>query len=281
MLILPVALTDLSDSFFGVFGINSVGVVVYTVVFSSVTVWTAIIRCVFLRKRLPGIQWAAVLLVTLGLAVTAAAGEAKSFDKRFLFGCLATLAAALADAFMYVLSEWAMAHEDGPSEEEVCAGIGATNLVITLLYIGAYSAFGDFRTFVLDPIHQSGDHKSVGTVFGLWGVMAIILLAHYLSFYYVVNTTSSVAAGVNKAMQSIGVFVISDVLFCHRDAAECFSVYKGLSCLLVTAGTLLYAYAGSKPARQEQEVGQEASLTEAVLQRHVAEVEKQEGNKSV
>ena len=73
-----------------------------------------------------------------------------------------------------------------------------------------------------------------------------MLLVHYLSFYFVVNTSSSVTAGVNKACQSAGVFIFSDLAFCRMDSRECFTVYKGVSCGLVTFGTVFFAWASSR-----------------------------------
>ena len=47
-------------------------------------------------------------------------------------------------------------------------------------------------------------------------------------------------------------FVLSDLLFCGLDRRECFSVDKGVSCALVTVGTVLFAWASSRAARTDQ-----------------------------
>lgn len=154
---------------------------------------------------------------------------------------------------MYVLSERALQAKEGPTETEICAGVGIVNLAITVLYIAAYSAAGQFPKFVLGPIRDSGE-SSVGGVFGVWACLSVVLALHYYSFYCVIHSSSSVAAGVNKALQSVGVFVLSEVLFCHRDDAQCFTVFKGVACGCVTCGTVLFAYGSQLQKKAATEV---------------------------
>jgi drug/metabolite transporter (DMT)-like permease len=253
----PVALFDLADTGLTVFGLKTVGSSVYIVVFSSVTVWTAMIRWCILKRAISALQWAGVLTITAGLAVAGVAGQSQGFNAVFFLGVLSTLGAALCDAFMYVSSEKAMSKEgtQAPSEHEVCAGVGAINLALVALYIGCYSAAGMWSVWVSGPINNSTGAVLIpstpGIVAGVYVALAVVLLVHYLSFYFVVNTSSSVTAGVNKACQSAGVFVLSDLLFCGLDRRECFSVDKGVSCALVTVGTVLFAWASSRAARTE------------------------------
>ncbi len=74
----------------------------YIVIFSSLTVWTALIRRFGFGRSLPNIKWLAVLLITAGLAVDAVSTEMNSpvegIDLYLLGGMAAALAAALFDA---------------------------------------------------------------------------------------------------------------------------------------------------------------------------------------
>ena len=51
-LIAPIACADIADVFLHAFGINYAGSALYIVFFSSVTVWTALVRRVFLKRTL-------------------------------------------------------------------------------------------------------------------------------------------------------------------------------------------------------------------------------------
>ena len=94
--------------------------------------------------------------------------------------------------------------------------------------------------------------------------------AHYLSFYWVAKQGSSVAAGVNKAIQGTTIFTLSHFFFCpggpsllmepHQPAADddgvqwpimcteqnlegqCFNFKKGLAVVVVGFASLVYTY---------------------------------------
>ena len=101
-LVVPVALFDVGDKYFQLFGIQAAGSGLYIVIFSSLTVWTALIRRFGFGRALPNIKWLAVLLITAGLAVDAVSTEMNSpvegIDLYLLGGMAAALAAALFDA---------------------------------------------------------------------------------------------------------------------------------------------------------------------------------------
>lgn len=101
-LVVPVALFDVGDKYFQLFGIQAAGSGLYIVIFSSLTVWTALIRRFGFGRSLPNIKWLAVLLITAGLAVDAVSTEMNSpvegIDLYLLGGMAAALAAALFDA---------------------------------------------------------------------------------------------------------------------------------------------------------------------------------------
>ena len=77
----------------------------------------------------------------------------------------------------------------------------------------------------------------------LWCVQAGVYWAHYASFYQCILSSNSVAAGVNKSLQSIIIFFGSSALWCGHDGkeAQCLTLPKAVSAVMVSGGVLLYA----------------------------------------
>jgi drug/metabolite transporter (DMT)-like permease len=115
-LVVPVALFDFGDKWFQLFGIKGAGSGLYIVIFSSLTVWTALIRRVGFGRKLEWTKWAAVAMITIGLAVDSINvvvehpvkcdkdGEPVQdrVDMTLIFGMLAALTCAMFDAAMCV-----------------------------------------------------------------------------------------------------------------------------------------------------------------------------------
>ena len=104
--LLPVAIPDLCDTFFTIFGILNLGSGLFIIIFSFVTVLAALIRWAFLRKKLYWWQWLAILAIT-GVLILTAGTPGKGESGRFL-GVICTLVATLMDAIMYVSAEHAL-----------------------------------------------------------------------------------------------------------------------------------------------------------------------------
>ena len=132
---------------------------------------------------------------------------------------------------------------DGPgnlrlvTEDEVTVLVGFINLVLTAIYIGAYSAAGEWRPRVTDPIKEKGGDPTL--VLAVWAIDSVLYFAHYSSFYYCCRY-SAVSAAVNKASQAAAVFFGSSLAFCERDEKQCLTNAKIAASLVVIAGVLLY-----------------------------------------
>ena len=253
-LVIPVALFDAGDKWFQLFGIQAAGSGLYIVIFSSLTVWTALIRRFGFGLKLPGVKWLAVLIITAGLAVDAVAAlindPIKGFDAYLLSGILAALAAALCDALMYCFAEHALDAEDEanrPSEADFMWLIGLIDFPIIVAYILGYIALGDWDELVVDKIHGAGtcglsgsssgsdsDGKALktaaacegaggtwepagGTLLSvglLWCFQGFNLWLHYITFFYCCRLGSAVSGAVNKALQSASIFVLSWAVYC-------------------------------------------------------------------
>ena len=269
--ILPIACADIADVFLHTFGINYAGSALYIVFFSSVTVWTALVRKVWLKRRLAPLQWLAVVFITVSLSVTGVFHGSTGDEPgaQLAFGIFMTLGAAVCDAFMYVLTERALEPgRAGPTPNEISTAVGAINLGVSLAYVCTYSAAGQWRPWVSDRIAAKGGNPRV--VAGWWVAQAVVMWAHYLAFYYSVGCTSAVAAAVNKAVQSAGIFLLSAALYCNTswglgkaypavfvyDEKECLTPMRVVAIVVVCASVLLYALGYRQLLQEKQAAGQ-------------------------
>ena len=74
--------------------------------------------------------------------------------------------------------------------------------------------------------------------------LAISYLVHQWSFFYIAKYSGCVLAGINKAIQTVSVFVVSTV-FCSVQPTQCFSFSKAVALCLVVIGVLMYSHASS------------------------------------
>ena len=63
----------------------------------------------------------------------------------------------------------------------------------------------------------------------------------YCFFYAISKSKSSVSAGINKAFQAIGVYILSDILFCSSQPIQCLTLWKSVGVALVVVGILGYS----------------------------------------
>lgn len=120
-------------------------------------------------------------------------------------------------------------------------------------------------SYVAEPIEHNGCGGTFESVAYLWCLQSVMYWAHYLSFYWVAKQGSSVAAGVNKAIQGTTIFTLSHLFFCPTGPSflmqphepveqrpimctdeslngQCFDVQKGLAVVVVGFASLLYTY---------------------------------------
>ena len=62
---------------------------------------------------------------------------------------------------------------------------------------------------------------------------------HNWAHFFLLRSTGAVSTGVLQALRSIGVFVVSSLLFCDQYATQCMTSLKTIACLLVSAGVLM------------------------------------------
>jgi hypothetical protein len=257
--VLSMCLPDLLAVPFQVYGLKVTGSGVFIVVFSTVTLWVAVLRYLALGKGLRALQGVGIALIIGGQLLIVKDGTGSGGDDDdisntvFVAGVVSIFVAAFLDAVMYVFCErFSNATvDDGKggavarllTEDEICCLCGVVNICLAAAYVGAYSAAGMWNEWVEEPVARGGARPAV--VAAVWLFDSVLYYGHYAAFYYVAKH-SSVSAGVNKAMQGAAIFYSSDIIFCRSVAvkerrSQCLTTFKVLASLGVCLGVLVYS----------------------------------------
>jgi len=66
---------------------------------------------------------------------------------------------------------------------------------------------------------------------------------HSFAYYYLLSYVGAVSTGILQALRAISVFILSAYYFCSVDLSQCFTMWKGLSTLLVVSGVIGFSFA--------------------------------------
>lgn len=140
------------------------GSLTFTVVYSSVTIWTAVFGIPLLHKSPNRVQWVALVLIVLGLlssaashtanedkallphanvtahkaAAEAAEAAAKAGAADYAIGAAAGLVGSMSYALMYVLTEKTQKAADAPPPEALCVFVGMVGTAVLVAYIAVW-----------------------------------------------------------------------------------------------------------------------------------------------
>lgn len=235
-------------------GLVFAGSGVYTVIYSSVTVFVALIRIFWLNRPLTLGQWVSIIAICCGLAATCISSRDHGTD--VILGVILTFAGSVSMAVMYVVCEHLLSTPSAPPPESVSMFVGLVGSVVMTGYAGV-RVFPHRQSFLLDPVAEKGGH--VATIVGLFALVIVCDFGHYMAFYRIC-TGNAVSAGVNKAVQSIGIFGLSAILFCNEQESQCFNWVKGMAAVVVGGGVIGYnvfkSDTAQEPATTSLQVGQ-------------------------
>jgi len=226
------------------------GSTLFAVIYSSVTVWTAVWSRLFLQRRLIWQQWAAVFVVFCGLTITA--WDSTSLGPAVQRGALCVVIGSALHAACYVWSE---------------AIMGSTTHALTIQQnaavqsIMAMSVFGAWQVIYTIPNWNEAVEIPMREAGGSWQGGLIVLAAfglanllHAWAFYYTLHHCpgGSTSAGVLKGLQAVLVFVATHFLFCgrpHTGQELCFTLRKMWALITVVCGVGLFGYF-TRPPRE-------------------------------
>jgi drug/metabolite transporter (DMT)-like permease len=235
-----VALVDICAQGLNYTGASLAGPTVFAIIYSSVTVWTAVFSKLFLGRSLTQWQWAAVFVVVCGLSLTAT--DSRQLGPDVARGTLLVLVGSLLHGSTYVMSEAIMtasAEQLTPRQNAAiqgsiaCAGLGLWQIAVTL---------PQFDLRIREPMQQAGTTVSAAlcilVAFGIANTVHSVTFSHTLKYF----PGGATSAGVMKGLQAVLVFVAAHFVYCGRvgGAEMCFTTTKFLSLVTVTGGVVAF-----------------------------------------
>jgi drug/metabolite transporter (DMT)-like permease len=238
VLIVVIAILETGSQALILDGLMLAGSAIYTVAYSSVLIYNAIFSRYLIGRNLNTLQWIGILTVMLGLALTSSG--AKADGREVLLGFSFVLLGSLTHALTYVGSEYLLTITEDPIRPEylsfLLGGVGTSlNLAWQCLY-----TIPNAQTVVVENIQlHNGSVKII-----LLSYLCLFLCAavHSFCFYYLLCRVGSVTTGLCKGAQSVLVFVASHFIFCSEEKAQCFTIPKGISLVIVLIGVLIYSF---------------------------------------
>jgi len=228
---------DMFSQYLNFTGLVNAGSLIYTVIYSSVTVYTAIFSYIFLQRKIHTMQWVAVFVIMSGLVL---GGCGASDEGKYIgLGVLQILFGSMFHALTYIISEYLLTRVEKPISAEMLS---------TLMGTAGVLVFGSWQFFYTIPHAKElviGNisllHGNVQLIFFSFFFLVLDCLAHALCFYNLLGSVGSVTTGVMKGVQTVLVFVFSHFFFCKIQQSQCFTVEKGFSLVTVVFGVLLYS----------------------------------------
>ncbi|CAK0865183.1 unnamed protein product [Prorocentrum cordatum] len=207
------------------------------VIYSSSTIWNALLSRMILKRVLTLWQWCGIVVVVLGLAI--ASIEAKGQGERIFLGAAMITVGALLHSLGHVLSEFVSVRGSRiPPYVNSCVQ-GIVCFAVASTWQCTYTASHWEKIAV--PMDEA--RTSWGHAFLLLGGLAVGNFVHAATFFYLLTSIGAVSTGLLKSLQAVAVFCLSHLLYCGRDPSQCFTPVKGTSLLVVVCGMLCYVAA--------------------------------------
>jgi drug/metabolite transporter (DMT)-like permease len=224
------------------------GPTLFAIIYSSVTIWAAVLSRVLLGRRMGPYQWLGIVVVFAGLAVTAFDSVALGGD--VLTGSLLVLVGAALHSTTYVLSEAIMTRGETLDARMNCLLQGVVACSAFLLWQIVYT-LPRFEEKLGAPMRAANTTPAQAA--GILFVLYLANLVHSFSFQYTLKNFpgGATSAGVMKGLQAVLVFVVTSLVFCGRTGGDemCFTVLKLVSLVAVVLGVGMY---GTSTERRAQ-----------------------------
>jgi drug/metabolite transporter (DMT)-like permease len=238
-----IALFDIVATCMNYAGAALAGPTIFSIVYSSVSVWTAVYSQLFLGRSMDFWQWAAVLTVFGGLALTAT--DSLRLGESVIRGLILVTFGSAMHALTYVMSETVMTvGEERLSGQQNCAIQSSVACILFLVWELVYTV-PRFDETIWEPMQAA--ETSVFKALALLGLFALFSLIHSITFFHTLIhfPGGATSAGVMKGLQAVLVFVFTHWAFCGRTGGDemCFSKTKFLSLIIVVGGVIWYGTA--------------------------------------
>lgn len=239
-----ISLWDLVAQAFNYTGASMAGSTIFAVIYSSITIWTALWSRMLLGRLLTPQQWIAIVIVMGGLALTAL--ESSELGPHVKHGAVMVFFGSSMHGGSYVFSEAIMNPEfEHKLSVRQNAAVQASVATLVLGFWQIVYTLPNREELLESPMDEAGTSLSWALV--LLGTFALANLVHQWSFYHTLKhyPGGATSAGMMKGLQAGLVMVASDLFFCGRFGGKemCFSPLKSVSLVSVVMGVSLFGMA--------------------------------------
>ena len=231
-------LLDIVSQTLNLTGLVFAGSLLFTILYSSCTIWTAIFSYVILNRSLHPMQWLSVITVVCGLAV--ASLGSLSEGEYVIEGGAMIITGSIIHSLTYILSEKMMLQLNDPlSPETISYTMGIFGTIVYSCWQIFYT-IPNFKVLVIDQI--ASHNGNVYVIIPSFLLLICINFVHAYCFFHLLGSVGSTTTGVLKGVQTVIVFVGSHFAFCSLQSSQCFTPQKGISLAVVVIGVLGYSY---------------------------------------
>lgn len=233
-----IAVLDIFAQTLNYTGASWAGPTVFAIVYSSVTVWTAVFSRIVLSRSLAAQQWMAIFLVVGGLCWTATSSV--QLGALVVQGTVLVLVGSSLHGASYVLSEAIMKesvvrHALSPKQN---AAIQGTVACVALFLWQVVYTVPRWDEVLGEPTKEAGTSS--------WQALLVLLAfaaanaVHSVSFSHTLKhyPGGATSAGVMKGLQAVLVFGVAHLVYCGKVGGPemCFSLTKLVSLVTVSGG---------------------------------------------
>jgi drug/metabolite transporter (DMT)-like permease len=251
---------EVAGNVLGVLGLIFAGSGLFQVVYASVVLFTALLSKIFLGRSPQPKQWAALFLITCGLAISAVgtSSSAKAVTttpvadttRDTLIGILLTLLCAIFYSSSYIIVEWTLSSPDAPSERNVQAYAGLYGLTMISIYTLLHTIPNWDVLVVANVAAKKGQ---LSNVFIAYFTLALAGFLHSVSYFKLMSSVGAVSTGVLQSLRAVSVFGISSIAFCSTHSEQCVTNAKMMSMAIVCIGLVAYStYAVPRKSSEEK-----------------------------
>ncbi|KAL3931380.1 MAG: hypothetical protein SGPRY_001146, partial [Prymnesium sp.] len=230
--VIPITLCDLLGTVGTTVGLEMAGSAIFGIIYSSVTVWTALFTCLILRKPQSKVKLLGICTVVFGLCLptldpSRAAESARGHT--VIVGIALTSCGTLFYALEYTLCERCYSLYEKPLDARQLrkgdsAITGAWGFFFTSIWIVGYT-IPHWNALVTAPVQrQQGSIWVIGFLF-----LSHILnnAVHNAAWFIVCELEGGVSTGLLMGVKAAMLFFGSAVFFCDDDHSEqCLTKYK-------------------------------------------------------
>ena len=249
-----IATWDIDSTSMNYTGASLAGPTIFAIIYSSVTIWTAVFSQVFLGRVMSIWQWLMVVFVFCGLTLTAT--DSLKLGDDVARGSLLVLFGSAMHALTYVMSEAIMTRGDDKLNVYQNTGIQGSVAAVAFVLWQMFYTVPHFEERIWEPMQEA--HSSVAYAISLLVLFGFANLIHSVTFFHTLLNFpgGSTSAGVMKGLQAVLVFLFTHFIYCDKIGGSemCFSRAKFLSLVTVCGGVLGYGYA-TELARKNGAIG--------------------------